>query len=72
MEAFQRLKQLSIKFMINSKTQFPRTIGYRRVYSGKSFWVWGNKGYAHLAEALHQFKQVRIYYWPEVPIAGSE
>lgn len=35
MDAFQRLKKLSIKLIINSKTKFHRTIDYRCVYSEK-------------------------------------
>lgn len=71
-DAFGRLKKLSIKLMINSKTKFHRTIGYRHVYSEKSLWVWGSDGYVPIAKALRQLKQLRIYYPPEALIASSE
>ncbi|HAA26861.1 MAG TPA: hypothetical protein DCE56_03245 [Cyanobacteria bacterium UBA8553] len=45
MDPFRRLKQLSIKLTINSKTEFPRTNGNRRVYVGKSFWIQGSQEY---------------------------
>ena len=37
MDAFRRLKKLSIKLMINSKIEFQHTIDHRRVYFGQSF-----------------------------------